>query len=328
MPIATPDPSRADSDVDCDGISDREEGTRAYEHGARTDPSLWDSDLDGLADGAELGRVRSRDPRCGDVVLDADPTTTTSPVDADTDGDGQSDGTEDADRDGEVGAHETDPRLDDAPAHPVLPEPLLFDLVRGLGAHRGELEVNTLVTVGPGAVHSAPEVEWVFANGHGVELELPMHGATLDAVKVALQGTLRRRDDGRFVHGWQLFTEIGVHARDRGVVGTWIGSGTIGTHGSYVVFVGAGAHVHAQGPTVGTVIVNASAFRALDTHTRVGVEAVTRSDVLGRTRLVATVLPQVHVDVTPHLRLQGGVGATVGPGGATIEAASRFVVEF
>ena len=201
-----------------------------------------------------------------------------------------SDGAEDANRDGELSAGESDPRIDDASAHPMLPEPLLFDLVRGLGAHRGELEANTLVTLGRGPVHYAPEVEWVFANGHAVELELPMHGTSLDAVKVALQGTLHRRADGRFVHGWQAFTQIGVHTRDRGVVTTWIASGTIGARGSYVLMVGAGATIQAQGPALGTVIVNASVFRALDTHTRVGVEATTSSDVLGRTRVVATLL--------------------------------------
>lgn len=328
LPIATPNGEQRHSDVDCDGISDREEAEHAYEGGARTDPALWDSDLDGLADGAERGRVRSLDPRCGDVALDADPATTTSPVSADTDGDGMSDGAEDANRDGELSAGESDPRIDDASAHPMLPEPLLFDLVRGLGAHRGELEANTLVTLGRGPVHYAPEVEWVFANGHAVELELPMHGTSLDAVKVALQGTLHRRADGRFVHGWQAFTQIGVHTRDRGVVTTWIASGTIGARGSYVLMVGAGATIQAQGPALGTVIVNASVFRALDTHTRVGVEATTSSDVLGRTRVVATLLPQVHIDVTPHVRLQGGLGAALSRNGAAVQAASRFVVEF
>lgn len=328
LPIATPNASNESSDVDCDGITDREERDRSYEGGARTDPSLWDSDLDGIADGVELGRVRSRDPRCARVALDADPSTSTSPVDADTDGDGLHDGAEDTNRDGEVSANETDPAVDDTPAHPSLPEPLLFDLVRGLGAHRGELEANTLVTVGHGPVHYAPEVEWVFANGHAVELELPMHGTTLDAVKVALQGTLHRRADGRFVHGWQIFSEVGMHARDRGGVATWIGSGTIGTRGSYVVMVGAGAEVRAQGPALGTVLVNASFFRALDTHTRVGVETVTRSDVIGRRQLFALVLPQVHIDVTPHVRLQGGLGAAVDRDGLSVQGASRFVVEF
>ena len=47
---------------------------------------------------------------------------------------------------------------------PVIPEPMLFDLMRPLGAERGELEVNTLVrpSVGRNAtgVAWAPEVEW------------------------------------------------------------------------------------------------------------------------------------------------------------------------
>ncbi|MEZ4323386.1 MAG: hypothetical protein R3F61_38330, partial [Myxococcota bacterium] len=67
-----------------DGLSDDDETTL---HG--TDPTLADTDGDGLEDGLELG-----------LVGDADPTTTTDPTVADTDGDGLTDGAEDADGDG------------------------------------------------------------------------------------------------------------------------------------------------------------------------------------------------------------------------------------
>ncbi|TVQ94833.1 MAG: hypothetical protein EA397_00685 [Deltaproteobacteria bacterium] len=87
-----------------------------------------DSDGDGIPDHIELE-------------------TGTSPLDADTDGDGIDDGVEDANPDGVVDPGESDPRRPGLSpgARPHIPEPLFFDLVRGLGASKGELEVNVLM---------------------------------------------------------------------------------------------------------------------------------------------------------------------------------------
>lgn len=328
LPMAEPDPSRADSDVDCDGLTDREERDRVYESSLRTDPTLWDSDLDGLPDGLEVGRSESRDPACPDVVLDTDATTRTSPVLADTDADGLSDGMEDRDGDGALEANETDPAAFDRSAHPGLPEPLLFDLVRGLGAARGELEANTLVVIGDDGLRVAPELEWAFAQGYAVELELPMHGTRLDAVKVALQGTIRRGSNGRFRHGWQLIGELEGHDRGRTAIATHVTSGRFARRGSFVVMLGAGVRSVSQGPVVGSVVVNASLFLALDTTTRVGLEAVTRTETVRSSVPEATLLPQVHVDISHHARIQAGLGAELGASRPSVLGASRVIVEF
>jgi hypothetical protein len=77
-----------------------------------------DSDNDGLLDGTELG-LGCDHPHTiaamGAAVADADPATTTDPLTADSDGGGATDGSEDADLDGQVDAGETDPsdQLDD-----------------------------------------------------------------------------------------------------------------------------------------------------------------------------------------------------------------------
>src|SRR5688572_24541264 len=84
-----------------------------------------------------------------------------------------------------------EPAGDVPPASPVddlrtIPEPLAFDLVRGLGAARGELEVNTLGVVSlrrPG-IHWAPEVEYAFLDGHAFELELPFANQRFGGVKL------------------------------------------------------------------------------------------------------------------------------------------------
>ncbi len=83
------------------------------------DPLNWDTDGDGLGDGQEDGvdsifwdghgipGVSGTDP--GVFVPDADPLTTTDPLDMDSDEDGLGDGVEDSDGDGAIGVGETAP---------------------------------------------------------------------------------------------------------------------------------------------------------------------------------------------------------------------------
>ncbi len=100
---ATTDPNDADSDDD--GLLDGEEV--AFE----TDPLNRDTDGDLLQDGTEVGVRRPHaDTDQERFIADADPLTVTDPLNPDTDGGGIDDGLEDLDRNGAVGAEETDPR--------------------------------------------------------------------------------------------------------------------------------------------------------------------------------------------------------------------------
>lgn len=85
------------------------------------------------------------------------------------------------------------------------PEPMVFDLVDPLGAPKGKLEVNTLLDYSPrsGQVEWSPEIEYSFAKGHAIELELPLENTTLNEYKVSLQGTFGHLAKGRMIHGWQ-----------------------------------------------------------------------------------------------------------------------------
>jgi len=104
-----------DADTDDDGIADGLEAT---------DPLLLDSEGDGIPDGVESGVTApvAAGTSAGGVPFagtdgafqgDADPDSTTDPWVADTDGDGLTDGEEDEDGDGAVGATETDPNAAD-----------------------------------------------------------------------------------------------------------------------------------------------------------------------------------------------------------------------
>ena len=65
-----------------------------------------------------------------------------------------------------------------------VPEPLMFDLVRGLGAKKGELEINALAdfplnNTSSRNVEWAPEVEYAVFDNLAVELELPFENFEL-----------------------------------------------------------------------------------------------------------------------------------------------------
>jgi hypothetical protein len=106
-----------DGDTDDDGLSD---GAEVVTYG--TDPLDPDTDADGLLDGLEVGVTtpvsagisdESGIPYAGTEsptwTPDHDPTTTTDPLDADSDGDGWSDGEEDTNKNGRVDDGESNP---------------------------------------------------------------------------------------------------------------------------------------------------------------------------------------------------------------------------
>jgi hypothetical protein len=72
-----------------------------------------------------------------------------------------------------------------------IPEPLLFDLVRRINSDKGELEFNSLFIQTDASemkgVYAAPEVEYAFADGKAIEIELPTADGKIKTFKTALQ---------------------------------------------------------------------------------------------------------------------------------------------
>ena len=100
-------------------------------------------------------------------------------------------------------------------AYPDVPEPMIFDMMRPLGAKRGELEVNTLATVplsgDDDAVHWAPEIEYAFADGFAIEGELPFVNGRLAELKLGLQASFGTTGGGRTGHGVQYLGHRADH---------------------------------------------------------------------------------------------------------------------
>jgi|SRR5690606_35812962 len=257
--------------------------------------------------------------------------TGTNPLRKDTDGDGVPDGSEDRNRDGRVdrSAQESDPRRAGLfpGSYPHIPEPMAFDLVRGLGAQRGEVEVNTLALVrtSDGQVNWAPEVEWAFASGHAVELELPLVDRHLEGIKLALQGTLPNGNWRAFTHGWQTFAEVALDDGVTEVAGLYLLGHRLAPAWSYLMMLGGKTTASEQGLAEGTALVNLSLFFDAVEWLTFGMESNTALDEHGAWSL--TLLPQAHVQLSQRVRVQFAAGADLVPEGTSGIVGTRLILE-
>ena len=189
---------------------------------------------------------------------------------------------------------------------PHIPEPMLFDLVRPLGAKKGELEVNALVQHGEhGELEWAPEIEYAFADGYAIELELPYHNSHLGEYKLALQGTLGTLNNDTMVHGWQV---IGRRERESGAYSAdalYLAGLALDNSWSFFTMTGLRrSEFNSHRQTLG--LFNTSVFYDWSQRLTLGVEI---NNEIGpgfdwRTRLV----PQLHYDLGENTTLQTGIG--------------------
>ncbi|WP_428262479.1 OmpA family protein [Haliangium sp.] len=115
------DPNDADSDDDGVIDGDEPDWNRDTDGDGDIDALDPDSDNDMIFDGTEIGVTEPHpdtDTGAGNFVPDEDPSTTTDPLEADTDMGGVNDGVEDSNHNGRIDAGETDPNnpADDNPA--------------------------------------------------------------------------------------------------------------------------------------------------------------------------------------------------------------------
>ncbi len=160
-----------DADTDDDGLSDGDEDVNhnGWKEPFETDPCDADTDDDGLQDGTESGDtdlvpdpdgggpLEGTDP--GSYTPDADPASTTNPLNPDTDGDGELDGTEDSNHNGQVDSGEGDPNVYDGSAPPPpwhMPERLT------LAPNPGESFISQDNSDGAVAADSANNVHLVY----------------------------------------------------------------------------------------------------------------------------------------------------------------------
>ena len=227
---------------------------------------------------------------------------------------------------------------------PRIPEPMVFDLMRPLGAHANEAEVNILGlfpfgssgrnfapepdALGLPGVHPewAPELEYAPLDGLALELELPFQDATLAAYKGGLQWTLGRAFGNALIHGLQLIVQYDRQPASWLPTLTHIMGVRIDRVWSLLTMAGLrGITGRSQnGPLEG--ILNASVFADVAPEWTLGVE--TNLALAGSGQFDWLLMPQMQWEITDHVMLQGGVGARVANGGSAAEAAIRLIRSF
>jgi hypothetical protein len=233
----------------------------------------------------------------------------------------------DRDQDGVTDAVESELGLDVDVVN--IPEPLLFDMVRGLGARRGELEVNALGQSGPkgAAFGGGPEMEYVFAKGYGVEVELPVSLSGVEAWKASLQGTLPFSDSGRFTHGWLLTGEYLLgDAPGARATAVYIAALRFNRRWSAVTMLGGRTERLKSGAPRYFGVLNPSVFFDVSPNVTLGLEMNSLLEEDGTTDLV--LLPQLHWQPSRSWKVQLGTGAHVDQAGATSLVALRLSYTF
>ncbi len=217
-----------------------------------------------------------------------------------------------------------------------IPEPMVFDLVRELGARQGELEINVLAEFPLSSNSSrqidwAPEIEYAIWDGFAVEFELPFEDGTLEALKVALQYTFGKSASGSFIHGTQFMVEK-IRKTDKWDISLlYIPAYRFNSIWSVLALLGVRQQVgsDSQDKTT-TLLLNATVFAEITERTTLGLEFNNSDpgDFDEGEELELLIMPQIHLKFSEHLSLQTGLGAEFTDKGVNATAALRMIAEF
>lgn len=220
-------------------------------------------------------------------------------------------------------------------AGPHIPEPMVFDLVRGLGARRGEFEVNVLSLApfrrGGPKYEWAPEIEWAIADGFAIEYELPIFDTQIVAQKFAAQYTFGTAFDDAFIHGVQGIAYFDT--REREFIPTLLYLAGVRLDETWSLFGMFGGSVGPQifpfsdePATTGTdLIVNLSIFADVTERLVLGVETNFSRQLRGPSEFLF--MPQVHYRFSERIGGQFGMGMRDDVEGRHGELGFRIVFE-
>lgn len=211
---------------------------------------------------------------------------------------------------------------------PFIPEPMVFDLVRSLGAAVGEAEINSLAQFNGRYVAWAPEIEAVIWPNFAIEFELPFEDNQLEAYKFAVQHTLGVGWDDKFIHGWQGIAEYRRETSVTEATLVHIGGLRFDESWSTLWMLGGRAHIGGDTPEArADLIFNWSLFLDVTDKLVAGLEA-NYAQPLGAGRSDVLLMPQLHIDLSDNFQLQCGFGARFDGSTARGEAGMRAVWSF
>jgi hypothetical protein len=193
--------------------------------------------------------------------------------------------------------------------YPDVPEPMIFDMMRPLGARQGELEANTLATAplsGPDRkIAWAPEVEYALADGFAIEGELPFEGSRLAELKLGLQGALGSFNQGRSAHGIQYLGIYDRHSHHYSSSLIYMLAHRFDARWSNVAMAGLSDLSFKGGANRNAAILNNTTFYDASDATVLGLEI----NYLGGSEGQVLAMPQIHQRLASKINAQFGLGA-------------------
>ena len=218
-----------------------------------------------------------------------------------------------------------------------IPEPLMFDLVRGLGANKGELEINTLVDLplnnaSSRGVDWAPEIEYALFDNFAVELEFPLNNLEFEAFKMAIQWTIGSSQNNTFIHGFQAIGEKYFHYNLLEISLLYVPAYRFNEVWSAIGLFGIMLESGDDTPQQNyTIILNASVFADLNEHIVIGLE-INNSDPtfqrIDNNNMELLILPQVHYEFDRGYSFQFGIGSKFYEGETEFSAVLRAIKSF
>jgi hypothetical protein len=202
-------------------------------------------------------------------------------------------------------------------APPTIPEPLMFDLVRGLGAKQGELELNTLVDIPLNdsksrSVEWAPEIEYALFDGLALEFELPFEDGHLEALKFAIQYTIGTSSNKQFIHGVQMISETYLDDAISELNLLYVPAYRFNTTWSVLGLFGLMYELGSDAAKDrSTILINASLFANVNEHAVIGLEINNTDPTLQKrddNDMEFLLLPQFHYEFSGGFSFQVGFG--------------------
>lgn len=219
----------------------------------------------------------------------------------------------------------------------IIPEPLMFDLVRGLGAKQGELEINSLAEIplndaSNRGVDWAPEIEYAILTNFAVEIEFPLNNFDLEAFKMAVQWTIGSSKNNKFIHGIQVLGESYIHDDILEINFLYVPAYRFNEIWSAIGLFGAMLESGSDAPEKNyTIILNASVFADINENIVVGVELNNTNSTFQKiddNKMELLVLPQLHYEFDSGFSLQLGVGPRIAQDETNASAVLRVIKFF
>jgi hypothetical protein len=213
---------------------------------------------------------------------------------------------------------------------PVVPEPMVFDMVRPMHARKGELEANVLGVVPlhrrRTEVDWAPEIEYAIADGFGIEFEFPFLDDNLEALKFAVQYTFDVGLDNRLIHGYHGIYEYIFDGELSEMTSLYLVGMRFNEVWSVMGMFGFRSTVEgAAGTHFTELIQNVGFFADVNDRLILGVETNMAHHLSGPSSLL--IIPQAHWMLTDNLNLQFGFGLQANADEAVAVHAFRVVWE-